>query len=254
MKERDTVDKMPKYAQIYKMLKRQITDGEYMIGSCLPPETELEKLFSVSRITVRKALEMLQREGFVQAQRGDGTRVLDFTTSQNLNSVTSISETLSSKGYRVAPKCIAIDFIETRPKLALEMGVEPGTIVTHIDRIQTADDKPVAIMNNYLYPEMVPNIEKHKNEIVRLYDFLEEAYDIVIDGAQEHIRAANATLSEAEQLKIPIGTALLSISRICFQGDKIVCVDHVKIIGDYYEYEVMIHGRHRSRGPAKAKI
>ena len=239
------MEKKPSYARVYHTLKQQIMEGEYPVGKNLPPESELEQVFSVSRITVRRAIEMLQREGFVKAQRGKGTLVLDYLTRQRLNQVTSVSETLESKGYKVVPKDISIERVRVNAKLAQEFGIEENAEVVHVRRIQTADGKPIAIMNNYLKPEMVPGIETHAKDIIRLYDYLEETHGIVIDNAVERIKAKNASLQEAEMLRIPIGTALISISRTCYRGAEAVCVDHVNIIGDYYEYEVVMRGRYR---------
>ena len=104
--------KIPAYQRVYNALKARILEGDYGVGELLPSEPELERQFGVSRTTVRKAVENLSREGFVLAQQGRGTVVLDFSTRQNLNEVTSISETLERKGFTVVPKSMYIDRIE----------------------------------------------------------------------------------------------------------------------------------------------
>ncbi len=237
--------KVPAYVKVYEAIKRRIAEGEYSIGSMLPPEPALEEIFGVSRTTVRKAVEYLAREGFVFVKQGRGTEVIDFNTRQNLNTVTSTSETLERKGYKVLPKLMQIDSVPAQGKLASEMAVPEGTMLVRVHRIQTADDKPIAIMKNYLKPEMVPFIDKYCNKFTRLYDFMEEQYGIVIDSAIDRITAKNATREEAQMLSIPAGTALIYLSRTCYQSGITVCVDHVRIIGDFYEFEVMMSGRYK---------
>ena len=78
------------YLQVYNALRRKITSGEFAIGSLLPAEPSLEKMFRVSRITVRRAIDILSQEGYVKAQRGIGTVVLDYQVTQNLNRITSM--------------------------------------------------------------------------------------------------------------------------------------------------------------------
>ena len=133
---------------VYKQLKRKILDSEYEIGELLPPEPVLEKMFAVSRTTVRRAVELLMQEGFVRTKQGRGTEVLNYTTQQSLNNVTSLSETLERKGYTVYSKSMYIDEIAATQKLADELRVARDTKLIRIQRIQMADNSPIAIMTN----------------------------------------------------------------------------------------------------------
>ena len=66
----------PQFRQIADTLKRRITEGEYRPGDILPPAAKLEAMFSVSNITIRKALSLLSAEGCVVGRRGVGTIVI----------------------------------------------------------------------------------------------------------------------------------------------------------------------------------
>lgn len=237
--------KIQAYMRVYNVLKKQILEGGYFIGSLLPTESELEKMFNVSRTTVRKAVEILCREGFLETRQGRGTEVLDYRTSQNLNVVTSTSETLERKGYKVVTRDMYIDRVKAHGRLAQDLGVEEGDEVIRVQRIQTADDVPIAIMKNYLKASLVPGIESHSNKFTRLYDFLYDFYGVAIDAAQDRITAKNASFEEAQMLGVPVGTALVYLSRICFQNDVPVDVDHVSLVGGRYEFEVFMNGRYQ---------
>ena len=91
----------PKYKTVYNVLKQEIRDGEYKPDELLPPEHMIESRFGVSRTTVRRALDMLSRDGYVGAKQGSGTMVLDFSTVQKLGALTSITETLRGRGKEV---------------------------------------------------------------------------------------------------------------------------------------------------------
>ena len=239
------MDRTPAYIRIYENIKRQIMEGDYSIGDMLPPEPELEKRFNVSRTTIRKAMEILSREGFVVAKQGRGTRVLDYKTNQNLNLVTSISETLRKQGYEVKAKSMHIDRVPAKASIAKDLGIGVGTEVARIQRIQLADGKPIAIMRNYILSHIVPDIEKHVNNFDSLYKFLEESYNINIDSALDRISAKTADFNESEMLQVPIGSALLYTKRVCYEKGNPVCTDRLSIIGDRYEFEINMNGRFR---------
>lgn len=237
--------KLPAYTQMYNAIKTDIQKGIYQIGDLLPKEAELETLFSVSRTTVRRAMELLSREGFVEIKQGRGTMVLDYRTKQDLNQVTSVSETLRRKGYTVRTKSMYIDTIHVPSNLAEELNINQGDKIARVQRIQLADDKPVAIMKNYIPYQLVPDIEEYTNQFSALYEFLEEKYNVQIDAAKDKIYAKGADFTEAEMLGVKPETALLCIRRVCFQNEKPVCVDVVSIIGDQYELELSMAGRYK---------
>lgn len=238
--------KKPAYAAVYDVLKREIMDGEIAVGSLLPSEPELERRFSVSRTTVRKAVELLTRDGLVHAQQGRGTKVLDCKIRQNLNVVTSTSETLRKKGYTVRAKVTHIDLVPASPHIAEDLELEEGELVARVQRIQLADEHPVAIMKNYIPAYMVPGIENHTDHIDSLYMFLEERYSIYIESAKDRISARSADFSESQMLEIPVGSALLYMRRVCYYNDRPVCADRLSIVGDKYELNISMVGRSKA--------
>lgn len=238
--------KSPAYAVVYEVLKREIMDGEIPVGSLIPSEPELEKRFSVSRTTIRRAVELLSRDGLVKAQQGRGTQVLDSKTSQNLNMVTSVSETFRNRGYEVRPKAMHIDIVPSSPHIAQDLAIEEGEPVARIQRIQLANELPVAIMKNYIPAYMVPGIERQAEHINSLYMYLEERYRISIESAKDRISARNANFNEAQMLEIPVGSALLYMRRVCYAKGRPVCADRLSIIGDKYELEISMTGRSKN--------
>lgn len=235
--------KIPSYQVVYNTIKKNILDEVYEVGSFLPPEPVLEKNFNVSRTTIRKAIDMLSNDGFVMVKQGLGTIVLDSKIIQNINMVTSITETLIKRGYNVSTKSMHIDKIKVTQHIREIFGLEENSEVIRIQRIQLADDKPIAIMKNYLTPDLVPEILKNKHKFVSLYNFLEKEYGIFIDEACDHISAKGASFEQAQMLDVEVGTALLIINRVCYRENKPVCIDDIKLIGDKYEFEINLKGR-----------
>ncbi|PXV86310.1 GntR family transcriptional regulator [Lachnotalea glycerini] len=238
-------NKLPSYLCVYNQLKEEILNGKYKIGEMLPIESELEKIFNVSRITIRKAVKMLNQDKLVHVKQGCGTIVLDYKATQNLNHVVSVTETLRQKGYAVRTKSMHIDVILAPPEIASCLKIAIGDKVARFQRIQLADEKPIVIMKNYVPEHLVVGVSEYCNKFLALYQFLEDTYQIKIDGASDRIFAKNASFEEAQMLEIETGEALLCIQRTClFEGNP-VCLDDVVIIGKHYELTTNMNGRYR---------
>lgn len=234
---------IPRYLRVYNSLKTQVEAGEFKVGDYLPPELELQRLFNVSRTTVRKAVELLSREGFVSIQQGKGTEVLDFKTTQKLQYVTSFSETLREKGFTVHSREIELDFVAVTRTLAVDLKVETGTKLVRIRRVTLANGKPIAIMVNYLLPELVPGIERRIGFMSSLYAFLEAEYNVRIEAATDYISAKAASAQEAEKLQIPVDSPLLVVKRITYSRGQPIEIALLHVVADRYEYSVQCKGR-----------
>jgi len=67
---------MKKYQQLFKLIEQDILSEKYSVGEFLPSENELTQIYKVSRDTVRKALEQLQKEGLIQKFKGQGSKIV----------------------------------------------------------------------------------------------------------------------------------------------------------------------------------
>ena len=240
---------IPLYMRVYSSLKNQIESGDYKFGEFLPPEHELNKMFNVSRTTVRKAVEILAHQGFVYVRQGKGTEVLDFKATQKLQYVTSFSETLREQGFAVSYQDVTMDFVSAPRRIAAELKTEPGSQLVKIGRITLANNKPIAVMTNYLLPEMVPDIQDKIAKMTSLYAFLESEYNIVMEAATDYISARAATTVEAEMLEVPVSYPLLVVRRVTHSGGRPVEIAILRIVADRYEY--CVHTKDRPPRPAQ---
>lgn len=233
----------PAYTKVYSDMKARIREGEYKIGSLLPTETELENIYGVSRTTVRKAISLLTNEGYLKVRQGHGTEVLDISTTQRLNKITSISETLKAKGYKVSTQGMCIDVVDVSGKAAEALDIKIGTPVYRLQRIQCADGKPIAIMTNYLRMNLLPSFENYVDSFTSLYDFLEKQYHLVLKDATEYLSAASVNFVESQMLQVPIGSPILCSRRITNTEMGPFEYVVIKLLADKYEYCVYLQGR-----------
>jgi DNA-binding GntR family transcriptional regulator len=235
--------KNSKYLDVYFSLKRQIRLGKFTPGDFLPIESKLEELFGVSRTTVRKAVEMLAAGGYLEVKQGRGTRVLDYHYTQDLNHVTSVSETLRQKGYNVTTKSIHIDTVGATKQLAEKLNTPVHSGLYRIQRVLLADNKPSAVLVNYVNMNLTPGLGKKAKQITGLYKFLESAYNLVIDVSKNTISAKNADFTEANLLDIDVGAALLIIDRVTYGSGIPITCDYCTIRADIYQLEFSSSGR-----------
>src|SRR6056297_1407076 len=103
----------PLYQQIKRALAGRIIDGDYQPHERLPSESELMKVFGVSRITVRQALRDLHREGLVFSVQGKGTFVSKPKAVQDVQRLQGFGESMMPQGYETSTR--VIDLKEVRP-------------------------------------------------------------------------------------------------------------------------------------------
>ena len=237
------MSKVPAYSIVYNTIKQRIKDGFYPVGSLLPTEGGLEKEFSVSRTTIRRATSILSSEGYISVVQGKGSVVLSRTTTQRLNSISSITETLTTRGFDVTTKGMRLERVPAPPHVAEALKLAEGEPVYLIQRVQCVDGTPFAIMNNYIKARMVPGLEKYCDKFISLYRFLEEHYHISFVSAVEYLSAINAEFMEAMVLNIPSGTALLCSRRITSDNQGPFEYGLTKLLAERYEYCVYMSGR-----------
>ena len=245
---------IPRYLWVYNSLKNEIEAEDIKVGAYLAPEPELQKRFQVSRTTVRKAVEMLGQQGFLFIKQGKGTQVLDFKATQKLGFVTSFSETLREKGFTVTQANVTVDYVSAPRRIAADLKMEPGVRLVKVERTTLANDAPIALMSNYLLPELVPDIEKRIAGMSSLYSFLESEYNLMLEAATDFISARQASPEEAEKLNVPESSPLLVVRRVTSSGGRPIESALLLIVADKYEYCVPLKERppRAGRGPAPA--
>lgn len=228
--------KISAYQRVYAQIRRDILDGNYKTGMLLPPEPELEKIFQVSRTTIRKAISMLQSEGYLKVMQGHGTEIVDISTIQRLNSLTSLPESLIEKGYEVTIQGDYIKKIIPPSYVNDALNQKEGAEVYKIEQVQYANGLPISIIVNFLRSDYLQGLENHSSKFVDLYEFLETQYNIILTTAVDHITAIKADFLDSQILRVPIGEPLLYNKRIGYLNDMAFECSITKIIADRYEY------------------
>lgn len=162
-------DKTPLYISIMENIKNSIITGVYPINSLLPTETEFEKMFDVSKITIRKAIELLEKDGYVSKQSGKGTTVISNSIYNKLSNSYSFANLLKKQGYQVSKENTKFEYIDLEPQH--ELYPHFGNKTLQITRIYYLDGQPYIHITHYLPGELPIPDSKNFNDF-SLYMFL----------------------------------------------------------------------------------
>lgn len=195
-----------RYHQIAEELRGRILSGAYASGRLMPSESDLSHEFDVSRVTVRKALEVLREDGLVDSRQGFGWFVAGETVRQPLARLSTIEEQMRDSG--AAPERRVLEFaFEKAPKdVATSLGTSQ---VLRVRRVNLADGEPFAIVTVWCSAELGQNLSRADVERSPFYELL----DVPLAGATQTIGADAATTEEAELLKVPVGSPVLRCLR-----------------------------------------
>jgi len=227
---------IPLYMQLKERLFEDIK-ANYKVNDIIPAEGKLEAQYKVSRITVRKAIEELERDNVVIKKQGRGTFVKEQKILYDANSLGSLTQRLSQQNHTLTTKSISFEII--KGEHFVKDLLKCDTLLC-IRRTKLLEDVPFAIMINYFDLETVPDIDKKLN-LESLYSFLKKEYNIEFHNAEETVEAKAATPLEAQKLDIEVNSPLLSMDRLSFdKHDKAIEYSNVIIKANMYKHKIIL--------------
>ena len=87
----------PKYERAYREILDRLKAGRYPVGGRIPTESELASHFDISRVTIRRALDMLVQDGYIERKQGSGYRVLTLSPASD-TCLTSFTDAMLRQG------------------------------------------------------------------------------------------------------------------------------------------------------------
>ena len=213
MKQLQAESFSPLYHQLMQRIRGDIERGVYPTGSRIPPEHELEKLYQVSRVTVRRALAELTSEGLLERKQGKGTFVATPRGGLPLKNLHSFHD--SCKLNRVKPSIDVIHVRETEAgaEAAEGLNISRGSRVLEILRVCRADGVPVVLERNHF--SMAYAWLQDQDLSGSLYNILRE-YGVEPKLALHDVSLRFADRDEAELLETEEGTPLICLHEVIY--------------------------------------
>jgi GntR family transcriptional regulator len=230
---------LPSGGPLYLQLKRWIEDairrGAINPGEALPSERDLALKVDVSRVTVRKAVLQLVKDGVLVQRHGSGTFVAPPTqrVEQSLSQLTSFTEDMARRGMAVRAEWLDRGLYVPSPEETVILGLSSGDHVARISRLRISGDTPLAIERASLSARILPDPMAVEDS---LYKLLDKSGNRPVRAIQR-IRAANLGEEDARLLDIPAGSAGLNIERTSYLASGRV-IEFTRSIyrGDTYDF------------------
>lgn len=210
----DPDNSQPLYQQLQRVIREAIEKRVLGPDDALPAERQIATELSVSRITVRKAIDGLVEEGLLVRRQGSGNFVVA-RIEKNFAKLTSFSEDMRSRGR--TPRSVWIKRSEglVTPEEALSLRLSPGAPVYRFHRLRYADDAPMCLEYATIAGNCLPSLDAVG---VSLYEALETAGNRPVRALQR-LRALLLTGEQAKLLHAHEGDAGLLVERLGFLRD-----------------------------------
>ncbi|MFV0316533.1 MAG: GntR family transcriptional regulator [Microthrixaceae bacterium] len=210
-----------RYRQIAHDL-RALVGSELAPGSILPSEADLSDRYDASRVTVRRALDLLRSEGLVESRQGFGWIVSGEPLRQDLSRLATIDAQLASAGVRSRREVIDFGFVDSPERVRGAIG---GDEVLEVRRLHLADDRPIARVTVWCPAELGASLSR---DDVQRSSFLEQL-PVVLGGATQRIGAATASAEDAALLEVPESSPTLLVERVTrsVDGRVVLVSEHV---------------------------
>jgi GntR family transcriptional regulator len=245
-----TPTSQPLYIQLADKLREGILSKQWQPGDLLPSEPQLCREHNVSRGTVTRAIEILLREGLAHRRQGDGTYVSRPALHRQPGILSSFSKTVREQGRVPSHKIIGLTRL-TRAQ-AQQYGCGAGAL--KMSRLRLVDGTPWAL-HQCVVPDAVaarlPALQPAGADLLHapdfsLYQAMEDA-GLIVEQAEEVLRARTATAEEAKLLRVAPRAAVMMIHRTGFDAaGRILELMESTYVGDSYSYETRLT-RHRGR-------
>ncbi len=225
----------PLYLQLKRWIEDAIHSGAVNPGDALPSERDLATKVDVSRVTVRKAVLQLVKDGVLVQRHGSGTFVAPRAqrVEQSLSHLTSFTEDMARRGMAVRAEWLDRGLYAPSPEETVILGLTSGEQVARIARLRLTGEIPLAIERASLSSRVLPDPEAIADS---LYKHLDKSGNRPLRAIQR-IRAANLSEDDAELLQVPAGSAGLFIERTSYLASGRV-IEFTRSIyrGDTYDF------------------
>ena len=228
---------VPKYAQIADIFRQRIARGIWRQGLRLPANEELAAEFGVSRVTIRQAVDLLTRDGVIEAQQGRGTFVTGTLKQDRWLKVETTLSDLAEMYRDTSPEIINVSESRTDAPLFPEDG-KPAPKYVFMRRLHSRDKRPYCVISIYLDERIFRRFPKRfRNETV--IPILSDLRDPAITSARQTLRPPPPDLEPARLLQIPLNSRGGEVRRVFPTADRtVIYLGEVTYRGDFVRIDM----------------
>ncbi|MFM1654797.1 GntR family transcriptional regulator [Brevibacillus sp. B_LB10_24] len=233
----------PAYQVIYDAIQEKIVAATYPVGSLLPSEMELEKMFKVSRTPVRQALKQLENDGYIYRVQGKGSFVANRKPKESWTLMSGFRNQYMTEWEKISARTIEQKKV-VNPLFSSRLGVGEHEELIYLSRIRYLNGKPIIYMEHYIRPIVPLEVFEENDTFSSVQQLLKEKANIDYTEVEDEIEAVIADPYIAGALQLPSTSALLKGTRISYMENKTPIEVNVFYINTdtwkyfaYYKYE-----------------
>jgi GntR family transcriptional regulator len=233
------------HEQLIEKLRKLLRNRQFVPGSKFLTEREIAERFDTSRPTANKALSSLVSTGLLEFRQGAGTFVRESVLDYDLQHLVSFTEKAKAAGKKPSTQVIDLQKLSATdaPAAAVQaLHISPSEPLLYLERIRLADAQPVIYERRHVTARFCAGMTKPDAK-GSLYDFWTTKCRLTISGADESIRAVNASPAQAAALGIKPNTACLLVIATGFLEDGIpLWYEETLYRSDVYEFRNQLGG------------
>ena len=158
----DFKSKVPLYFQLKEQIKQNILKGEYKEGDLIPSEREFSNNYELSSTTIRRALNDLVQENFLDRKAGKGTFVRRRKVKRDLRKVLGFTKNMTEMGLTPTTKVLSQKVVMPNAFARERLRLEKTAKVVRLERLRLADDDPMMLETRYIRTDLCPGIEREE--------------------------------------------------------------------------------------------
>jgi len=216
---RDLTYSIPLYVQIAEGLIGQIESGELAPGVQLPAERELSEKLGVNRLTLRRALRVLESQGLIVRKHGVGTYVAEPKIERRMEVVFRFTRGMQKRGFTPAAKIISLELSVIEAALARELQMPVSSLAYLVLRLRSINQEPVLLESYTIPAQRFPGLDRYDLESRSLYEVMETEYGVAIARARQSFEPVAASEFEANLLAVGLGAPLMLERRLSFDKE-----------------------------------
>ncbi len=231
----------PLYFQLYKILKTGILDGSFKNGSLLPTEGQLAEEFGVSRITSKRAMDELAREGLVERHRGRGTHVTHESDSIPMHApMVGLLQEIESIGHSSVAITLQCRMAKPPRYIRQLLGVAEDAKILQLRRVRHHDNIRFGYYSSWTRLVDLPADPGVFEHTPRMSYFRSKG--LKVSYIKQSLTACAASAEAARALGVERGKPLLSLTRLAFRRhhSQGFPVDYLRVLyhPERFEYRI----------------
>ncbi|MCQ8264504.1 UTRA domain-containing protein [Streptococcus suis] len=211
---------MSKYKKVYADIKEKIEQNIWQANQEMPTENELMEIYSYSKDTIRKALSLLEMDGYIQKRQGRNSIILDHNLVRKpfVSELKTVSELNRSAHHQVQTQLTNLYIVQGQPDVMKELEVDEKTDLYRVSRVRTIDGERLEYEISYFDRRIVPYLSKEIAE-KSIYQYLENDLGLEISHSRREISFRFATEEEKSLLDLAGYDMVVSVTSTTYLAD-----------------------------------